>query len=172
MAEQAQKSPLVALDTNFLLDLADDNEACWDCLEALQQVNRPPKLVATATVLQELAHLFENGDTREKRDLAHKALQSLVGWGVNPLAFIPVGNGIIERIGDKIRAKGLLPEEEINDSYVIAEAALANCRLLVSSDGHVLGIDREALSQLLNSFDVEPTVIMRPAQVAAKFAKK
>lgn len=172
MAAPALSSPLVALDTNFLLDLAAGNAACLDCLSVLSEMKRAPRLVATATVLQELAYLYEAGDSKKKRALAETALRSLIGWGVNPLQFIPVGNGIIERIGDEIRRRGLLPDEERNDSYVIAEAALANCSLLISSDAQVTGVNQEDLRHLLNHFDVDPIVILWPAAVVKRFGKK
>lgn len=172
MAAPALSFPLVALDTNFLLDLAAGNAVCLDCLAVLSELKRAPELVATATVLQELAHLYAAGDSKKKRDLAETALKSLIGWGVNPLQFIPVGHGIIERIGDEIRSKGLLPQAERNDSYVIAEAALANCSLLISSDIQVTGVNQDDLRHLLASFDVEPLAILWPAAVMKRFGKK
>jgi len=94
-----------------------------------------------------------------------KALQSLLSWGFQPLDIKPVGHGIVERIGDEIRSAGLLPYEERNDSYIIAEAALCECDILVSSDKQVFGIDQPALHRLLKEYHVTPVAILWPKQV-------
>jgi predicted nucleic acid-binding protein len=161
----ASKSPLVAVDTNVLLDLALEVEACWDCVDAMKRRRVVPRLVVLPTVLQELAYLMDNGPGATARAAALKALQSLLSWGFQPLDLKPVGHGIVERIGDEIRAAGLLPDEERNDSYIIAEAALCDCDILISSDRHVYGVDQPALHSLLNEYHVRPVAILWPAQV-------
>jgi hypothetical protein len=165
------KSPLVAVDTNVLLDLADENEACWDCLDALKRRRQVPRFVVLPTVLQELAHLADNGKTKAVRSLAVTALQSLLSWGFEPLDLKPVGHGIVERIGDEIRAQGLLPDEERNDSYIIAEAALCECDVLVTSDTQPTGMDQKHLHRLLDSFHVKPVAILWPRQVVRILGK-
>lgn len=118
----APESPLIAIDTNFLLDLVAGNEACLDSFAALKKVKTTPRFVVTPTVLQELAHLASRGTTQKVKDLAHAALQSLLSWGIQPLGLVPVGHGIVERMGEEIRRKGLLPDEEKHDSEIMAVA--------------------------------------------------
>lgn len=161
----ASKSPLVAVDTNVLLDLALEVEACWDCVDAMKRRRVVPRLVVLPTVLQELAHLMDNGPSATARAAALKALQSLLSWGFQPLDLKPVRHGIVERIGDEIRSAGLLPDEERNDSYIIAEAALCDCDILISSDRQVYGVDQPALHVLLKEYHVRPVAILWPAQV-------
>ncbi len=161
----ARKSPLIAVDTNVLLDLAHEDEACWDCMDAMKRRRELPRLVVLPTVLQELAHLSERGETKKARSLAVSALQSLLAWGFEPLDLQPVGHGIVERIGDEIRSSGLLPAAERNDSYLIAEAALCDCDILISSDRQVYGVDQPALRVLLEGFHVKPVAILWPKQV-------
>lgn len=161
----ARKSPLVAVDSNVLLDLADDNDAVWDCMDALKRRRLVPRFVILPTVLQELAHLADHGGTKEKRQLALTALQSLIAWGFEPLDLKPVGHGIVERIGDEIRARGLVPDEERNDSFIIAEAALCECDILITSDAMLTGTDQQQLHALLASFHVKPVAILWPRQV-------
>ena len=161
----ARKSPLVAVDTNVLLDLAAEDEACWDCMDAMKSRRELPRLVVLPTVLQELAHLLDNGETEEVRELAFAALQSLLSWGFEPLDLQPVGHGIVERIGDEIRSRGLIPESERNDSFIMAEAALCDCDILISSDRQVYGVGQHALHALLNDFHVKPVMILWPKQV-------
>jgi hypothetical protein len=171
MVAMAQKSPLVAVDTNILLDLADENEVCWDCFEVLKRRRQLPRFVIMPTVLQELAHLADNGKSKQVRGLAMTALQSLISWGFEPFDLKPVGHGIVERIGDEIRSTGLLPNEERNDSYIIAEAALCDCDVLVSSDSEIAGIDQTRLHELLKGYHVKPTAILLPQKVVRLLGK-
>lgn len=165
---EAMASPKFAVDTNFLLDLAANNEVCWDCLDALKKSRRIPVLpqvVVTSTVLQELAYLVDNGSTADKRSLALKAMQNLKQWGITPLDLKPVGHGIVERIGFEIRRSELLPDEEANDSYVVAEAALVECQFLITSDGAILDLEMHQLKSILDGFHVSPLAVISPRKV-------
>jgi hypothetical protein len=65
------------------------------------------------------------GDPKEQ-EIAAKALSSILNpWGFVPVNCVPAGHGIVEQIGRKIRASGLIPGEEIHDSLIVAEAAFA-----------------------------------------------
>ena len=123
-APKLQKPLLVAVDTNVLLDLADGNEAVWGAVETVRRRLKGVQIVLPPTVVQELAHLIEHGATDRERTLALLAAQQLLGkWKFVPINFIPAGHGITERIADGLRTDGLLPEEEINDSFIVAESA-------------------------------------------------
>ncbi|MFN0077036.1 MAG: type II toxin-antitoxin system VapC family toxin [Prosthecobacter sp.] len=160
-----RKSPLVAADTNVLMALAGEDEAAWECLDTLKARRTTPRLIVTPTVIEELVHFVNGGDTQEKRDYAAKALRSLKQWGFAPLNLLPVGHGIVERIGDELRRLGLIPEEERHDSFIVAEAALCGADILVSADAHLHGIDHQRLHVLLASFDVKPIIITWPRRV-------
>lgn len=161
----ARKSPLVAVDSNVLLDLADESEDCWNCIDAMKGRREVPRLVVLPTVLQELAHLAENGELANKRKLALAPLQSLLAWGFEPLDLEPVGHGIVERIGDEIRSQGPIDEAERNDSFIMAEASLCECAILISSDAQIFGVDQGKLHRVLGSFHVKPVAILWPKQV-------
>lgn len=160
-----QKSRQVALDTNFLIDLADGNEDCLDCLRALRDSRVPVRILVTPTGIQELADIYENGETEEKRSLALTALQSLSAWGIGVFDATGVDHGIVQIIGDKIRAQGLLPASERHDSFIIAEAALAGCEVLISADHHLTAIDPKALGTLLEREHVTATLIYWPRKI-------
>lgn len=128
-----------------------------------------PELIVTPTVNHELAHLMVEGDIEEEKELAQKALTSLLDWGFSPLNLAPVGHGIVEQIGDRMRTQQLLPFEERNDSFIIAEAALCHCPVLITSDRALLDIDRGELADLLKRHDVEPVAILSPQQVVRVF---
>ena len=84
---------------------------------------------------------------------------------------MPVGHGIVERIAEEIRIKDLLPTEEKNDSLIVAESALLGCRILLSGDAHLRGVDFQRLTLLLKDFDVAAPVIATPREIVRKFCR-
>ena len=163
-------STLVALDTNFLLDLTVPTERAQDLVELFRRRVKNVEFVAPPTVLTELAHLADKGATFGEKKMARLALTSLVRvWKFHPLDFIPVGHGIIEQVARRLRGHGMIPLGEINDSLIVAEAALANCTLLVTSDRHLLEADSGLLRRELVANDVEPIAICAPRDLLFKF---
>ena len=175
MAEPITPGPkqlLVALDTNVLIDLANGLDKATDCIETIRERAKLAVFVIPPTVIEELAYISQDGETRSERSAALNALKNLVNiWGFTPSDCVPVGNGIVEEIGRKIRKARLLPEDEVNDSFVIAESALIGATILISSDRHIAGIDREELRLTLDSSDVAVPTILHPAQVAKYYLK-
>ena len=173
MAPGTPRKPLwVAVDTNVLLDLADGKEIAWEAIDTVKRRLPGVQIVVPPTAIQELAAIVENGDTAKERELALTAARKLVSeWQFVPLNIIPVGHGITDRIASVLRAEGLLPEEEVNDSYIVAESALAGCRILLSSDTHVADIPADKLALILAAADVETVLISRPRDIARKFGR-
>ena len=113
----------VALDTNVLLDLANDDEVVIDCIQTIRKRIPTVVFLVLPTVIQELVDVSEIGETALARKLALKALKNIRSpWGFCAVNFLPVGHGIVEETARKIRANGLLPEEEIHDSFLLAES--------------------------------------------------
>ncbi len=166
------KSPRIAVDTNVLFDLANEDDDALDALEIIRKKIPHAVLVVTSTVIEEMSYAAEAGDTPDKRRLAKRALSRLLTWGIQPGDFQPVGHGIIEKVAERIRAAGLIPDEEVNDSFIIAEAALAQCRILISSDSHIFAIDREGLAAVLARCDVPPPAIVSPRKIVRDFFPK
>ena len=165
----APKPSLVALDTSVLLDLAEKSDDAQDCVATIRKRLAGVSLIILPAVIQELALLLENPLPRKRR-LAELALASIRDpWRFQPLNFIPVGHGITGAIAAKIRRAGLLPGDEIQDSLIIAEAALAGAVLLVSADNHLLDVDREQLGLLLRASDVGCPIIVSPRRIARGF---
>ncbi|MDR1010920.1 MAG: type II toxin-antitoxin system VapC family toxin [Opitutaceae bacterium] len=160
----------VAVDTNVLIDLARPGETIHDALDLMRRrIAGGVDVWVLPTVLQELLSLSEDrGETGERR-MAGKAMDSLRTWGFKPINFMPVGHGIIERIADGILSNGLLPPDERNDSLIVAEAALADCTLLLSSDNHMCGIDANRLRLFLESHDAGTPLIASPAKIVRDF---
>lgn len=166
------KPRLAAVDTNVLLDLADSREHAWAAVETVRRRLAGVQIVVPPTVVQELAHLAGHGRTARERNLALKAARSLVReWKFVPLSFIPVEHGITESIATALRQQGLLPNEEVNDSLIVAESALAGCGLLLSSDRHIREIPADRLRTLLTGAHVAMLVIAAPRDVARLIAR-
>jgi predicted nucleic acid-binding protein len=166
---------LIAVDTNVLLDQALGDEDVLDALSVIRERLQNSRFIVTPTVLQELAWIADNGDTAEEKKAASKALGNLREWGYEPLNVVPVGNGIVEQIGLKLRIEGVVPEEEENDACIIAEAALIGCAMLLSSDTHLLEAqENRDLGQVLTDCDVEGDrlVIGSPRTIVQKFFRR
>ena len=52
---------------------------------------------------------------------------------------------------------------------IIAESALLECRILLSGDAHLRGVDFQRLTLLLKDFDVAAPVIATPSEIVRKF---
>ena len=159
----------IAVDTNFLFDLVQENEAVVDCLDTIRRRIPNPSIIVLPTVIIELRKWAKSGDAAQKA-IATKAISSiLTPWRFVPVNCIPVGHGIVEQIGRRIRSKGLIPEEEIHDSFIVAEAALYGATILVSSDGHIKDIDQKMLKIELDSSDVPCPLIASPWKIVNAF---
>jgi rRNA-processing protein FCF1 len=169
----ATRSTLVAVDTNFLLDLATPKEKADDTVEIFRKRVPGVEFIVVPTVLDELNFIAESGDTAAHRKLARTTLEKLVlVWRFRPRDFIPVGHGIIDQIAQKLRGENLIPEVEMNDSYIVAEAALAGCTILITSDAHILDADPRLVGSVLKSCDVNLVLIRSPADIVRQFGGK
>ena len=160
---------LIAADTNVLMDLADEVEPVWDAVEVLRRRVRGARLVVLPTVIQELRFIARDGETEDDVQLAFKALQHLTRWGFEPVNFLPVEFGITEQVAARLRRNSLLPETEVNDSFILAEAALLGCGLFVSSDSHFIALDFQHLTLELKASDVSVPAIASPQDIVHKF---
>lgn len=162
---------LIAVDTNVLLDHTHDDDDVVDAVEAIHGRLDRASLVVTPTVLEELFALYEGGDSAE-RNRAGKALSHMRGWGYEPLNLTAVERGIAEQIGMKLRVKDILPDEEVNDGLVIAEAALLGSAILLTADSHMLDAQSHPLfRKVLRESDVDgdDIIIVTPREIVRKF---
>lgn len=115
------------------MDLGEESDTVIGALETIGARLISPRLVIPPTPQHELAHIARHADTAEERNRALAAISAAKRWRVVPINLMPVGHGIVERIAERLRSGGLLPAEEINDSFLVAETALLDGRLLLSS---------------------------------------
>jgi len=161
----------LGVDTNVLLDLADGVDSVVDAFAVLAQRLVSSDVFILPSVLDELAFLYESGETAVIRQLARRALHLVREHkhGFRPLLELACPPSLIEEVALEIRSGHLLPPQEVHDSLILAEAGLAGCALLLSSDEHLRGIDHERLTLLLNRFDLAPPVIASPRELVHKF---
>jgi predicted nucleic-acid-binding protein len=159
----------IAVDTNILFDLVQEVEVVIDCLETIAKRIPNSSIIVLPTVILELRKRAKSGDLKEQA-IAAKALSNILNpWGFVPVNCIPVGHGIVEQIGRKIRVCGLIPDEEIHDSFIVAEAALYGATMLVSSDAHIKDIDQKILKIELDASDVHCPLIASPWKIVNTF---
>ena len=151
---------LVAVDTNVLLDFAAKDEAVLDAVATIRRRLRHADLIVSPTVVLELGEISQRDPKPEAREAARAALLSVRReWGFKPMNLMPVGHGIVERIGERLLERGLIPREERHDAFILAEAALLGCSILLSGDQHLRGIDHERASLELKAADVDMPVM-------------
>jgi hypothetical protein len=168
----ASPNPLVAVDANVVMDLGERSESVLDALATIRQRLRSARIVLTPTATLELMHIARFGDTASERDLALNGMAAAHQSRIVPVNLMPVGHGIVELIGRKLRSAELLPASEVNDSQLVAESALLGAQLLLSSDEHLRGMDFSRLAIELHSFDLTTPVIATPAEVVRKFFRR
>jgi predicted nucleic acid-binding protein len=169
MAISQPRSPLIAVDTNVILDLAEGKEHVLDALETIRRRLKPTRFLVTPTVFQELVYLASESEAQIERDHAAHAVRGLAGWNFDLVNLVPVGHGIVERIADKLQQTNLLPDEEYNDGLILAEAAILECAILLTGDAHLRGLEYQRAVLELKAFDVEMPVIATPREIVAKF---
>jgi predicted nucleic acid-binding protein len=161
---------LVAVDTNVPLDLAQEVGDVADALDVIQERIAGARLIAPPTVTLELAYLCEFADEEDVQTAAQTALRSLASkWKIQPVNLVPVGHGIVDAIAARIRAQGLLPDEETHDALILAESALLGCSMLLTSDAHLRAVDHARLALLLNASHVASLIIATPREIVRKF---
>jgi predicted nucleic acid-binding protein len=163
---------LIAVDTNVPLDLAEGVEDVVDALAVIWQRIEGVRLITPPTVNLELAYLSQSADEERVMTSAQTALRSLSSkWKLRPVNLIPAGHGIVAAIGSKIRANGLLPDGEEHDAMILTESALLGCSILLTSDGHLRGIDFQRLKLLMQDFHVAAPIIATPREIVKKFCR-
>lgn len=152
-------SKQLALDTNVLFDLAAGEDFAHDFIEAFR--GKEYLLKVPPTVVQELANFaFNTKGIKQQR--AMKALQQLRQWGIEPYDLKSVGHGITEQFARRLIHKRLLPDEELNDGLILAETALAHIPILVTSDKHLLNIEKEELDEIFDERHLTPVSPAHP----------
>jgi hypothetical protein len=159
----------VVVDSNVLMDLGAEVGDVVDACTLIRQRLPNARFLLAPTPRQELAHLALHGETARERKAANDGITAAHAWRMQPAMLTPVEHGIVERVAEALRRADLLPASEVNDSLLVAEAAMLEARLLLSSDEHLRGMDHARLAFVLQSFDLLVPVIATPREVVRKF---
>jgi predicted nucleic acid-binding protein len=169
MAPNLNRPRLVAVDTNVALDFAQRVDDVMDAIETLKRRLPGVELWLPPTVVGELAHAASSSPDPAVRNASRLMLRQHRAWGFRLINFVPLGFDRVEQIARRLRQQGLLPEAEIHDSLVVAEAAALHCALLTSSDQHVHGINHQQLAMELEAFDLVAPLIATPREIVRNF---
>ena len=161
---------LVAVDTNVLLLLAERDDDTQDAWKTIRERINPMQFLVTPTVFEELSYKAESDPDLELRELAEKALLELrPRWECQPVLLNAVQDVTVAQAAARLRHSGLLSYEERNDAFVLAEAAVLDCILLVTFDSHLRSIDFQRLGLLCRELEMAAPIIATPSEVIKKF---
>jgi len=152
----------LALDANLLLDLAEGEEFAHEFREEFQA--RGYEFLLPPTVAVELNVLSVYGREPQKT-LANRALRELRAWKCQPFSLSDTKLAIAEQFRRRLSELRLIPDEELDDGLILAEASLGNIPMLVTSDKHLLDIDAEALLLAFNEADLLPVHPVHPKRL-------
>ena len=125
-------------------------------------------MLVTDSTLDELDH-FADTPSFGKQALALKALSIMTASGIQPTLLTDRQNAIARLIAHKLLEQGIIPPRERNDAFILAEAAVLGCQLLVSSDSHLRDADRARLERVLLSCGVSAVVVRKPDEIVRQF---
>ena len=132
------KPSRLAVDTNVLLDLADEVHDVIDAVDVIDDRLPDAERLVTPSALDELAYLADFGQSQPVRQSDKRAIQLLRGKDrFRPILELPFAPENAEKLADEFRRRGLLPDEEVHDSLILAETVLLDCHILLTSDEHL-----------------------------------
>ncbi len=169
MAASETPPVLIADDTNVLLDLAEEVEDVTDAMLAIRRRLPQSELLMLPTVREELAAEALDAEDFQEKARARIAFGLARTWRIQPIDLVGRRFETARRVSRRLRHAGLLPEEEINDGLIIAEAAELECSMLITSDEHLRGIDFQRLTFELQAFALAAPVVATPREIARKF---
>ena len=163
-----QKPKLVAVDSNVLILLAEEDDLTIEAFDTIRLRIRPAQFVVPPVVVRELTHKVRY-DPHLKRP-AERALREMrPRWRCQALLLNAVQEVVADQAAKRLREAGLLPQEERNDASLLAQAAALGCALLITYDSHLRDIDFEKLTLLLGELDLAAPVLATPSEVVRKF---
>src|SRR5256885_9995600 len=99
----------LAIDTNVALDLANECDEVVDSFATIRSRIEESILCVPPTVILELGHAVEFGETPEKRAAAMKFLRQYRAWNIRLVAFAAAGRTAATSRCNWLRARGILP---------------------------------------------------------------
>lgn len=170
MALREKPFRILAADTNVPLDMALGREVVLDAMAVIRR-RMAGCLLIPPTVAGELAQMADLDPLPAKRRAAARFFAEHAAWGFRIASHTVLGDDHVHRVADRLRERGLIPEQEVNDSLVLVEAAALDCSVLLTSDEHLRGMDFERLAFELSSFDLRAPVVATPREIVKHFLR-
>lgn len=169
MEPRSAQRVLIAVDTNVLLELADEVEEVVEAFDLIQARVPTRQFVMPPTVVHELAFEARYSEAQKLRLRGQRAFQKARQYDIRPVDLIAVRHGIAEHVSRRLREAGLLPADEANDGFILGETALLRCAILLTTDGHLRGIPHKRLTLALQALDLPTPIIATPRELVRKF---
>ena len=160
MAAGPKKS--LAQDANVLLDIAEESDFAHKFKESFAR--RGYSFLIPPTVIAELDLLSTLGSEPQRR-LADISLEKTTTWGCQPFTLSSTELAIAARFAPRLLDSRLIPDTELNDGKILAQASLAGIPLLVTLDKHLLDIDEGALLLDFKEADLQPVHPAHPKRL-------
>lgn len=165
-----QKPQLVAVDTNVLLRLGDDDDEAIDAWQTIRTRVTNVQFIVPPTVIAETVEKSRHDSDAKVRNSARQFLREARSrWQMHPFAPNASQEAIIRNAARELHLSGLIAYEEINDAFIVAEAAVLGCILLVSNDSHLREIDGQKLAEVFEPLDLEPPAIRTMREIVRQF---
>lgn len=159
---------LIAVDTNVLYDLADQDEDVTDAVATIRGRAENPEFIIPITTAQEVARqILTKGPAFRQATIATR--DAVPVWKFRPVSTVGVLNAYAERIGEDLRREGLIPEEEKNDALLVGESAVLNARMLLTSDRHLTDLSFAEAASIVSSYGYFMPIIAEPRGIVMKF---
>jgi predicted nucleic acid-binding protein len=166
-------SLLIAVDTNFLIDLAKPRDVAHDALEIFRRKVPDATILIPPATLEEVSRLaIQSTDAQLKRHAQEAIRNAALQWNMELLELTDLQTTTARSIAKELLDARILPVAERNDAMILAEAATAGCKLLVSTDSHLRDADRTRLALLLKSLDVTVVTVRKPSEIVADFSPR
>ena len=160
----------LALDTNVILDLADGKDFAATILEFLQEQKATIKI--PPTVMVELEYEIEHPSSPRRAERAEHAFGAMPKWGITPLTLPAARHGVVEEFSKSMQQAGILPYGEFHDGCILAEVAFGGMDFLLSSDTHLLSIDREKLNRLFKDKELPKVEVVCPRNLYGRLKRR
>jgi hypothetical protein len=167
MAERLQSKRL-SVDTNVLLDMAAGYGFAVEFRTTLQR--KGYSLHCVPGVLAELNALTKDDD-KTMRERATTALENLILWDISPVHLTDVEKKYRENFMNFVAERGVLPAGEVNDARILADTAISNIPLLVTSDAGILDADEKELDRAFDDAGLIRVKVARPKGLLKVFSR-
>ena len=162
-------SPRFAVDTNFVMALVEAPDDARDALALMRERSPAAIVLATNGVLDELEH-FASTPSLGKQATALAAAEAIVESGIQSPQLTAEQIALARRLADELRTRRVILWRERNDARILAEGVVLGCQMLISADGDLHRVEREALRGVLAGQGFPPIAILAPRDIVQLLA--